>query len=135
MIDNQNNQFDNHEPDPKIIIKSKYEEREYIFNYIWEMLKNSKNMIKVKNDVDLLVNSNSLLLMYDGLKYKINIRTRFIKGFLMFYKANTSALQIKKLHTDINERRKLAMTLMDDFRYNGHQFNLKTLLKMIKEIF
>ena len=99
------------------------------------MLRNSKDMIKVKEEVELLVNSDSLLLMYDGLKYRINIRTRFIKGFLMFYKENTSALKIKQLHTDINERRKLAMTLMDDFRYNGHQFNLKTLLKMIKEIF
>jgi len=135
MIDNQNNQIDDYEPDPKIIIKSKYEECEYIFNYIWGMLRNSKDMIKVKEEVELLVNSDSLLLMYDGIKYRINIRTRFIKGFLMFYKENTSALKIKQLHTDINERRKLAMTLMDDFRYNGHQFNIKTLLKMIKEIF
>ena len=134
MIDNPNNQLEERRNNHEVVIKSKYEEREYIFGYIWKMLRNSKNMIKVKNDVDLLVNSNSLLLMYDGLKYRINIRTRFIKGFLMFYKANTSALQIKKLHTDINERRKLAMALIADFLYNGKQLNNKTLLKMIKEV-
>lgn len=134
MIENLNSALDEEESN-EVVIKSKYEECEYIFNYIWGMLRNSKDMIKVKEEVELLVNSDSLLLMYDGIKYRINIRTRFIKGFLMFYKENTSALKIKQLHTDINERRKLAMTLMDDFRYNGHQFNLKTLLKMIKEIF
>lgn len=124
--------IDNHD----IKINSKYDESKYIFNYLWNnMLPHGKDMSSMKANVELFVMSDSLSIMYDGVRHRINIRTRFLKGFLTFYKSNITAMQIAKLDSDIYERRKLAMIMMNGFLYNGHSLNQKTLLKIIKEVF
>ena len=131
-----NNDFDESHFNSDIKINSKDDESKYIFNYIWNyILPHGKDMSGVKANVELFVMSDSLSMMYDGVRYIINIRARFLKGFLTFYKSNITAMQIAKLHNDINERRKLAMIMMNDFLYNGHSLNQKTLLKIIKEVF
>ena len=131
-----NNDFDESHFNSDIKINSKDDESKYIFNYIWNyILPHGKDMSGVKANVELFVMSDSLSMMYDGMRYIINIRARFLKGFLTFYKSNITAMQIAKLHSDIKERRKLARIMMNDFMYNGHRLNQKTLLKMIKEVF
>lgn len=138
MKDNQNNQFDNHEPDHEVtvIVKNEYDESGYIFSYIWNnMLPHAKNMNMAKSEIDKFILLGKLSVINDGKKYRINIGARCLCLFLRFYKSNLTTMQIKALKTDVDERCALAKIIENDFFYNGHLPIKKSLLKTIKSVF
>lgn len=138
MIDKQNNQFDNHEPNHEatVIAKKEFDESGYIFNYFWnEMLRHGKNMNMVKYEIEKFVLLGKLSVINDGNNNKINIGARCLCSFLRFYKSNLTTMQIKALKTDVDERCALAKMIENDFLYNGHLPIKKSLLKTIKSVF
>lgn len=130
------NVFDATLCDQEISINNEYDEYGYIFNYIWnKMLPHGRNMEEVKSEIENFAYLGKLSVIYDGKKYRINIRARFLRDFLRFYKSNLTTMQIKRLQTDVNERCALAMIIVNNFFYNGHLPIQKSLLKAIKRVF